>query len=174
MSALLLSLLLTASPSSQLFKQGKAHFEKGQLTEALAAFEKAHALEPSPELLLNIAQCNRGLGRRAEAITALEQFLAQAPKHPLRTAVENTLHDLRLEVAKDTPAKVELTPSPEPVVPVVMPPPPVELPPSKPVWPWVVGGVGVAAVVAGAVAIGIVASRPASAPSLGTIPVPPR
>ncbi len=180
MMALLLSIALlsaapssapAASPSTALFKKGKAAFELGKLSEALDAFEQAQALEPSAELLLNIAQCQRGLGRRDEAISSLEKFLELAPKHSLRKAVEGTLADLRAETSKDAPTKVELTPAP-----VEAPIAPAPAPEQKKVWPWVVGGVAVAAAIGAGIAIGVVASRPAAPglPDLGTVRVPPR
>lgn len=167
-SALLIATLVAASPSDALFKKGKAAFSAGNLTEALEAFTQAQQLDPKPELLLNIAQCNRGLGRRAEAIAALEAFLLSAPNHPLRKAAEGTLADLRAEQTADTPARVELVPAPAPVAqPIVTAPPPE---PTR-VWPWVVGGAVVVAVAA-AVAVGVVASR-SPYPDLGTLRLPP-
>ncbi len=165
---LLVAALVTASPSDSLFQKGKAAFSAGNLTAALEAFMQAQQRDPSPELLLNIAQCHRGLGRRAEAIAALEAFLLSAPNHPLRKAAEGTLADLRAEQAADTPARVELVPAPQPVALLIAPPPPE---PTR-VWPWVVGGGAAVAVVAAAVAVGLVAShRPY--PDLGTLRLPP-
>ena len=116
--------LVAASPSDELFKKGKAAFGAGNLIEALDAFTQARTIDKAPELLLNIAQCNRGLGRRAEAIAALEAFLQEAPKHPLRKAAEGTLADLRAEQpASDAPTRVELVPAPSPVAPIVQPAP---------------------------------------------------
>ncbi len=166
---LLVATLLAAPPSDELFKKGKAAFGAGKLIEALDAFTAARKLDKAPELLLNIAQCNRGLGRRAEAIAALESFLQEAPKHPLRKAAEGTLSDLRAEQsASDAPTRVELVPAPGPPAPLVQPAPET---PAR-VWPWVVGGVAVAAVAA-AVAVGVVVSSKSGYPVLGTVRVPP-
>ena len=168
-SVLLAAAILAASPSDELFQKGKAAFGAGKLTEALDAFTQARKIDKAPELLLNIAQCNRGLGRRAEAIAALEAFLQEAPRHALRKAAEGTLADLRAEqAAADTPTRVELVPAPVPVppAPIVQP-----APPTARVWPFVVGGVAVAAVAAAIVA-GVVASK-SGYPDLGTVRVPP-
>ena len=170
-SVLLAVSMLAASPSDELFQKGKAAFGAGNLTEALDAFTQARKIDKAPELLLNIAQCNRGLGRRAEAIAALEAFLQEAPRHALRRAAEGTLGDLRAEqAAADTPTRVELVPAPVPVppAPIVQPAPP---PPPR-VWPWVVGGVAVAAVAAAIVAGAVVSSK-SGYPDLGTVHVPP-
>ncbi len=168
--ALVLVTLLSGSPSEQLFQKGKAAFGAGNLTEALEAFTQARSLDKAPELLLNIAQCNRGLGRRAEAIAALEAFLAQAPRHPLRKAAEGTLADLRAEqTASDVPTRVELAPVPAAPAPLLLAP--VEQPPRR-VWPWVVGSVAAAAV-AGAVVVGVVWASSSSHSDLGTVHVPP-
>jgi tetratricopeptide (TPR) repeat protein len=163
--------LLAAPGADELFKKGKAAFGAGNLTEALDAFTQARKVDKAPELLLNIAQCNRGLGRRAEAIVALESFLQEAPRHPLRKAAEGTLADLRAEQAAavaDTPARVELVPAPAPPAPIVVPAP---QPPTR-VWPWVGGAVAVAAVAA-AIAAGLVVSNKSGHPELGTLHVPP-
>ena len=170
-SVLLAAALLAASPSDELFKKGKAAFGAGNLTEALDAFTQARKIDNAPELLLNIAQCNRGLGRRAEAIAALEAFLQEAPRHPLRKAAEGTLADLRAEqghAPSDAPTRIELAPASAPPTPIIQPAPE---PPQR-VWPWVVGGVAVAAIAA-AIAAGVVVASKSGSPELGTLHVPP-
>lgn len=173
--ALVLSLSLAAQPAP-LFQQGKAAFEAGRLAEALQLFEQARASDPSPELLLNIAQCHRGLGRRTQAIATLEAFLAAAPNHPLRRAVENTLNDLRAEVAK-TPDAPVVTKPPELTPPPKAPEPEVVAPPTEPRrWPYVVGGVAVGAAVIAGVVTAVVLTRPkggdGALPELATLRIP--
>jgi hypothetical protein len=183
MIGVLLCAALAASPGDHLFKKGKTAFEAGRLTEALEAFQQARQVDKAPELLLNIAQCNRGLGRRAEAITALEDFLTEAPRHPLRKAAENTLLDLRAEQAadaphprEDVPGKVDLVPAPIEGQPVVVEPP-LPVVEQRVVWPWVLGG-AIIVVAAVATGVGIAVSQPGNAvaklPDLGTLHLPPR
>ncbi len=175
--ALMLSLLMAAPDPGALFRQGKEAFDAGRLQEALAAFTEAHELSSRPELLLNMAQCERGLGRIQEAIRLFERFIAEAPDHRLRPAAERTLEELRTDapkaftaqptpkpdVADQAPAQAPVealrTTAPEPAV------------STDRTWLWVSVGVGVALLAGGAVVYA--ATRPQPLPTIGTVQLPP-
>jgi hypothetical protein len=66
-----------------LLNEGAQHYEQAEFAAALAKFEQAYALFPSPRLLFNIGQASRELGRPVEAIHAFEGFLAQVSEAPV-------------------------------------------------------------------------------------------
>ena len=71
-----------------LLKQGAQHYQSAEFADALADFQAAYGIFPSPKLLLNIGQCSRELGRPVEAIEAFEQFLAEAHDAPERLVAD--------------------------------------------------------------------------------------
>lgn len=117
---------LALSRAQVLHQRGTQAFRRGEVREALQLFESAHEVDPRPELLINIAQCHRALGKRAEAVGALEQFLSQVPpSHALAPAVRGTLDELRRERAHDPPPdaplvkpNLEPTSRPQPTAPL--------------------------------------------------------
>lgn len=147
------------------FDQGLAAFQARDYAAALQRFERAYALSRSPEFLFNIGLTLERLERRDDAIAALQQYLALRPSSPQRVVVERHIADLRAALAAATPAPVV---APAPPLPVVAPPAPPSPPPppvSRPVWPWVVLGAGVASGVAGAVMLAT-ATDPGSDPEV--------
>ncbi len=88
-------------------RNGKSAFKAGRVEEALASFLAAYRATPRPEYLLNIAQCQRALGRREQAIDFLTRFIEVAPRHSLRPAAEQTLSELRAEQTKVEAASAE-------------------------------------------------------------------
>jgi len=59
--------------------QGGEFLKHGQFEEALARFQEAYRLVPSPKIQYNFGLAYRGLGRKAEALEAFERFLNEAP-----------------------------------------------------------------------------------------------
>jgi tetratricopeptide (TPR) repeat protein len=59
--------------------QGSEFLKHGQFEEALARFQEAYQLVPSPKIQYNFGLAYRGLGRKADALEAFERFLADAP-----------------------------------------------------------------------------------------------
>jgi hypothetical protein len=111
-SLVLLSLLAQeASPApavdakakaQALLKEGAQDYEQAAFADALAKFEQAYALFPSPRLLFNIGQANRELGRPLEAIDAFERFLVQVSEAPLEMFEEakRSVAELSTQVGK--------------------------------------------------------------------------
>jgi tetratricopeptide (TPR) repeat protein len=81
-------------PWRDLIAQGNALYQLDRFAEALALYEKAHVLRPTPTTLHNIAQCLRGLKQYARAIKAFQAYLAAAPGAANRADVESLLLDL--------------------------------------------------------------------------------
>jgi tetratricopeptide (TPR) repeat protein len=175
--ALLLCALITAGPAigqgtrasaRQLHHQALEAFQKGEVERALGLFEQAFATDPVPELRLNIAQCQRALGRREAAIDQLERFVAESPTSPHRPAAEKTIGELRAAAAP-------LSPGPGPAI--EQPPPAwtpsqrTETAPAKatPPWGWIAAG---AVVVLGGSAAIFLATRPREEAVLGRVKVP--
>jgi tetratricopeptide (TPR) repeat protein len=59
--------------------QGGEFLKSGQFEEALARFQEAYRLVPSPKIQYNFGLAYRGLGRKADALDAFERFLNEAP-----------------------------------------------------------------------------------------------
>jgi len=85
-----------------LLKQGAQHYRRGEFSDALADFQAAYGIYPSPKLLLNIGQSSRELGRPVEAIEAFEQFLAEAHDAPERVVLEakKSVEELATQVGR--------------------------------------------------------------------------
>ena len=87
------------APDAERKSRASAHLVKGaqlidaeDLQGALAQFEAAYRLVPSPVILHNFGVVYQGLGRKAEALDAFERFLAGRPgparrARPRRTRV---------------------------------------------------------------------------------------
>ena len=61
-----------------LLREGSALYKQANFAAALAKFEAAYAVFPSPKLQFNIGQANRELGRPVEAVTAFDWFVTDA------------------------------------------------------------------------------------------------
>jgi hypothetical protein len=59
--------------------QGGEFLKRGEYEPALARFQEAYRLVPSPKIFYNFGLAYRGLGRKADALESFERFLAEAP-----------------------------------------------------------------------------------------------
>jgi hypothetical protein len=113
MTVLLVVLAQAAAPSDAgdeqakakaqvLLKEGTAMFDGGDAEGALARFEAAYQLYPSPKLQFDIGQADRELGRPADAIAAFERFLAltRDPAPDLVSEAKSAIADLRSRVGQ--------------------------------------------------------------------------
>ena len=98
-----------AEPDPQRKAAASAHLKRGaelidadNLEGAVAEFEAAYRLVPSPSILHNFGVVYQGLGRRAAALDAFERFLAEADKAPpgTREHAQQASLTLRREVAE--------------------------------------------------------------------------
>ena len=163
------------------FKTGARYFEIADYPRALEHFKAAYVTFEDPAILFNIAQCERLLGHKQEALRAYRIYLQKKPDSPNRAEIENIIGTLQEAIEKDEkastmpPVGVEgskpreeapappppapapapaVTPAPQAVVATTPPPPP---PPRKPIykqwWLWAAAG-GVVAVALG-VGVGV-------------------
>jgi hypothetical protein len=65
-----------------LLVEGSRHLQQGNYAEALAKFEKAYELVPSPKIQYNFGLAYVGLDRPSDALRAFEAFLADACDAP--------------------------------------------------------------------------------------------
>lgn len=139
---------------------GVEDFKASDFEGALAHFEKAYLLDPSPILIYNLARAHEELGNAEQAIKYFETYLVRAPEAPDRPDVERRIRVMKaiLEKAnKEEPPppppeeeeeeKAE-EPPPEPE-PEPEPPPPADEGTNLMPWAWTAIGVGVAAAGAG-------------------------
>ena len=141
----------------ELFKQAQQHYKLGEFQQALDGFKEAFRNFEDPSLLFNIAQCERQLGHKQEALRSYRMFLSELPNAPNRAEVENLIATLdqaiKDEVAAQPPPNTlpptEKQAQPAPLLP---PPPPPAPPPPRHTW-WMIG-VGAGLLAVGAVGIG--------------------
>ena len=62
--------------AKELFQKGDAAYAEGRYEEALAAFQESYDISGRPQLLFNVSNALERLGRYAEAVDALEKYLA--------------------------------------------------------------------------------------------------
>jgi tetratricopeptide (TPR) repeat protein len=159
----------TNSPGSEraleLFEQSARSYREGRFQEAVDKLLEARRLKPEPVLLYNLARAYEALGRSDAAADAYSQYLVEEPSPTDRKAIEARITNLRAQAAELAAArKAEARPNPAPTDGA---PPKAgsdqEEPPPRPpndgvvgVLPWVLAGVGVAALGTGVV-LGVVA-----------------
>jgi tetratricopeptide (TPR) repeat protein len=148
------------------FEAGRDAYDHGSFTAALAHFEQAYTLRPSPELLYNVGRAADSDGQPSRAIAAYSAYLEAYPSAENRDFVHARLDKMRaLERTKAAlPTVAQSTPS-EPGLAVA--PNAAALArrrddePARPVWKrawfWTTAGV----LVAGGVLAGVLAARPA-------------
>jgi len=88
----------------QLYQEGEAAYTEGRYEAAVRAFTAAHRLSPRPLLLYNLANAYERLGRYAEAVDALAEYLPDAPADE-RTVVQTRLDNLRARLPGAAPAE---------------------------------------------------------------------
>ena len=81
------ALATPAAEARESYALGRALYDDGRFDEALHAFERAHAQEPLPGFLFNIAQCHMQAQRYERAIGFYERFLEEDPRTEHRTLV---------------------------------------------------------------------------------------
>ena len=155
------------------YKRGADLYRAGRYSAAIAEFQAADKLKPSPALHYNMAQAWEKLGDLPAALAAYARYLQLDPRAQNREAVEKTVKSLEAKVAAPSPvtprpdpvqAPVPVPPVPAPPAPSLVanpPPPPLEAtrpdPAPKPVerksWlgPIIAGGLGVVAAGAGVI-----------------------
>jgi tetratricopeptide (TPR) repeat protein len=141
--------------AADLFKKAGEAYRKGEFQATVDLLNQAYALDPQPVLLYNLARAHEGLGDTDAAIDAYERFLTQEPKTADRGSIEQRLTTLRRQREERIAAQKALEADPNNPATAAPPPSPREEPPPEPkkrtIFPYVVGGVGVALIGVGAV-----------------------
>jgi tetratricopeptide (TPR) repeat protein len=141
-----------------LYRDGTERFRRGEVAPALEAFQEAYRLDPHPVLAYNIARAHETLGQVEEALTAFRLYLELDPQASDRGAVEQRIATLQAELDARRALErrnAELARAAAQTRDAAPPPPPP--PPAPSPVPWVIAGVGVLGVGAGAV-LGVLAS----------------
>lgn len=83
------------------FKRGSRLYEAGRYGDALDAFRAGYDAAPLPAFFVNIAQCQRKLGRLDDAAQSYQAFLdAHTGGESLRSEVEEALSEVRAAIAE--------------------------------------------------------------------------
>jgi tetratricopeptide (TPR) repeat protein len=149
----------------EVFSDGMRQYDLGDYKTALELFKKAYLNYPEPAIIFNIAQCERQLGHKAEAVRLYRSFLRKVPDAPNRTNIESIIKRLENEMVqeeatKNTAPSGTITPPEKPVQPppvVVHTEPKPTVPVYKKWWLWT--AVGGAAAVALGVGLGVGLTR---------------
>lgn len=88
----------------ELFQKGDAAYAEGRYEEALAAFQEAYDLSGRPQLLFNVSNALERLGRYADAVEALDKYLASG-KAKDREIVQKRLANLKRRVEEQKKAE---------------------------------------------------------------------
>lgn len=141
-------LLLTASGARAderedrafaLFEQAEAAYSRGALEEAVRLLLEARQLVREPALLYNLGRAYEGLGRSREALEAYRSYLAEAEDAPHRGAIQRRIEAIEGELAARREADQARERAQRRAA---------EMGHSDPVGAWVIGGVGLAGLIA--------------------------
>jgi tetratricopeptide (TPR) repeat protein len=133
------------------FLTGRSYYDQERYADALKEFEEAYRISKRVGFLYNIGVCDEKLGRDNEALTAYQGYLGSVANAAERADVQARIDALKAKRALQPPASTVGTTSNA----LIASPPPRSRPVWKRGWFW---GVltGTAAVVASAVAVGVV------------------
>jgi tetratricopeptide (TPR) repeat protein len=102
------------------YRKGVTEYNLGHFENAIAEFDQAYSLDPSPILLYNIAQAHRKLGDNRQALFFFRRYLDEDPRTKDRAQVEQSIHELeeasRTSAVAPPPAAAAPPPPPTPVV----------------------------------------------------------
>jgi tetratricopeptide (TPR) repeat protein len=146
------------------FAAGQAAYDRQDFPGAIAAFERAYGLYPTPAFLYDLAQAERLAGRCEAALAHYRQFI-QTYAHPLPADVDEKMAEVSRCAAKAAvppPTSAPVAPpsreTPAPARAPTAPPAPSEK--AVPEWVgWTLTGVGAASVIAGTVLAAMVVHR---------------
>lgn len=159
-----------------LYLSGKGFLEESNYDKAIGYFLDAYSIDCSMHAILPmaIATAFERKGDKAEAIRSLDEYLKRAPDAPDREVIEHRIKNLQDQLARETPAAPSAAPAASTAPTAPPPPPPPEASAAPPVAsrpaaapspppppanvetehgaaPWILVGVGGAAVATGIV-----------------------
>ena len=94
--------------AAQAFEIAEKNYKVGDYEKALEGYKEAYVLSGEADLLFNIGQCQRKLGRNEEAIRSYKTFLQERPNTPNKPDVEALIREM--ELAQNTPTPATKTP----------------------------------------------------------------
>ena len=170
------------------FRAGSQHYNLGEFQQALDSFREAYRNYEDPSFLFNIAQCERQLGHKREAVREYRAYLNNSENADNRESVRQTITQLEREIAvedqravaaaaaaqaaKPAPETAAVAPKPtvEPTAETLTAsaPPPERKPAYKKWWVWTIVGGVVAAGAATGLVFALRPSSPSATTSLGT------
>ncbi len=149
------------------FLSGKQFLDESNYDKAISYFNDAYSIDCSRHAILPIiATTYERKGDKAEAVRALEEYLRRVPNAADREQVERRIKNLNDQVAREAPppssassapaptAAPSATVPPEPVAPTSSPVsagPAQDAPHNASAGPWIVTGIGGAALITGVV-----------------------
>lgn len=149
----------------QRFDAGAKFYNLREYDRSLAEFKEAYLLSGEPELLFNLGQCERQLGRIVDARKSFLAFLREGrPNEEQRKEVEKLIAALDATLKEEEKAK-PVTPAPQAVVAVVETPAATPSPKKKTNALWIGIGVGAVVVVGLAVGLGVGLTRSPTYPN---------
>lgn len=161
--------LLRDPEAKEAFAAAQAAFEAKDYATASSELERAFMLEPKNDLLYPWAQAERNRGRCDSAIDLYEKYIDGGPPERMIEVARQNIDRCRAELeakAAETAAEQPVTPPPQPVDderpeprPTSDVPEPNERPIGRDVTGGLLVGVGGAAVITGAVLLGIASKR---------------
>jgi tetratricopeptide (TPR) repeat protein len=129
---ILLALLLLAgsahaedkAKAREAFRVGTQHFKLGEYDQALDSFKEAYRNFESPIFLFNIAQCERQLNHKQEAIRFYRQYLSDAKDATNRDEVQGIIAKLQAQLDEEHAAAAKPPQAPTEPAPATTAPPP--------------------------------------------------
>jgi tetratricopeptide (TPR) repeat protein len=94
------------------FEDAEVHYKLQEYQAALKGYEESYRLSKEPDLLFNIAQCYRQLGKKQEAVRGYRSYLRENPNTKIKAQVEENIATLEQEIAleaKSQPASQPTT-----------------------------------------------------------------
>ncbi len=143
------------------YQRATKYYNLSDFQHALESFKEAYLDYPDPSFLYNIAQCQRLLGQKQDAVLSYKAYLRERPSSPLRAEVTTQIDTLDQQVQADDEAeRVRLAHEAEtakpadnatttPALTQVVAMPPSRQPVYKKWWLWTIVGGGVVAIALG-------------------------
>jgi tetratricopeptide (TPR) repeat protein len=105
------------------YRKGVTEYNLGHFENAIAEFDQAYSLDPSPILLYNIGQAHRKLGDNRRALFFFRRYLDEDPTTKDRPQIEQSIRELDEAIRAAAIAPPPAAASPPPAAPAVTPPP---------------------------------------------------
>ncbi len=103
------------------FRLGSAYYRGGAYDLALQEFEAAYKLDPRPDMLFNLGQCQRQLGHDREALALYRAFLRELPGSPRRAEVQSYVDELTKKIAAEEESGRKPVPAHDPAKDALVP-----------------------------------------------------